>query len=68
MEKKFCGTINIASGIKTNLTEVAKIFAKKAKKKVLFKSNKSSFHIADISKLTKLGYKSTKLNFGRFFN
>lgn len=67
-KKKFCGTINIASGIKTNLTEIAKIFAKKAKKKVLFKSNKSSFHIANISKLTKLGYKSTKLNFGRFFN
>ena len=67
-KKKFCGTINIASGIKTNLTDIAKIFAKKAKKKVLFKSNKSSFHIANISKLTKLGYKSTKLNFGRFFN
>ena len=66
-KKKFCGIINIASGEKTNLQKIARIFVKKAAKKVLFKTNKPSCHVANISKLTKLGYKKKKLNFERFF-
>lgn len=32
MEKKFVGTINIGSGVNTNLKFIAKVFAKKLKK------------------------------------
>ena len=64
MEKKI---INIASGKKTNLRQIARIFANKAAKKVSFKTNRPSCHVANISKLTKLGYKNKKLNFVRFF-
>ena len=67
-KKKFIGIINIGSGIKTNLRSVAKVFAYKANKKISFKHNKPTFHIADISKLRKLGYKQSKLNIRRFFN
>ena len=66
-QKKYVGTINIGSGEKTNLKSVAKIFANKSNKKITFKYNKPTFHLADISKLKKLGYKQSKLNFGRFF-
>lgn len=66
-KKKFSGIINIASGKKTNLRQIARIFANKAAKKVSFKTNRPSYHVANISKLTKLGYKNKKLNFGRFF-
>ena len=66
-KKKYVGTINIGSGEKTNLKSVAKIFADKFNKKISFKYNKPTFHLADISKLKKLGYKQSKLNFGRFF-
>ena len=66
-KKKYTGVINIGSGKKTDLREVAKFFGNKYKKKVLFKKNKPTYHIADISKLKKLGYKSKKLNFGSFF-
>ena len=38
-KKKFIGTINIASGRKTNLRTIAKIFAKKAGKKIIFYYN-----------------------------
>ncbi len=67
-KKKYVGTINIGSGVKTNLKSIAKIFANKAKKKVSFKFNKPTFHLADISKLRKLGYKQSKLNIEGFFN
>jgi len=66
-KKKYEGTVNIGSGIKTNLKSVAKIFANKSNKNITFKYNKPTFHLADISRLKKLGYKHSKLNIGRFF-
>ena len=66
-KKKYVGTINIGSGEKTNLKSVAKIFANKSNKKITFRYNKPTYHLADISKLKKLGYKHSKLNIGRFF-
>ena len=68
-KKKISGIVNIASGKKTNLQEIAKIFVKKSRKKVFFKNKyKSSSHVANISKLKKLGYKVKKLNFRRYFD
>lgn len=67
LKKKFVGVINIASGKKTNLKIVAKIFAQKAGKIIIFKTNPLTSQIANISKLKNLGYKQRKLNFGRFF-
>ncbi len=67
-KKRYFGVINIGSGVKTNLKFVAKIFSKKLNKKVSFINNKPTLHIADITKLRKLGYKQSKLNTGRFFN
>lgn len=67
-KKKFIGTINIASGRKTNLRTIAKIFAKKAGKKIIFYPNSPTTLIANINKLEKLGFKQKKLNFGRYFN
>ena len=67
-KKNFTGTINIASGRKTNLRTIAKIFAKKAGKKIIFYSNSPTTLIANINKLEKLGFKQKKLNFGRYFN
>ena len=67
-KKNFTGTINIASGRKTNLRTIAKIFAKKAGKKIIFNSNSPTTLIANINKLEKLGFKQKKLNFGRYFN
>ena len=67
-KKKFVGTINIGSGVNTNLKFIAKVFAKKLKKRVKFIDNKPTYHLADISKLKKLGYKKSRLNFIRFFN
>ena len=66
-KKNFSGIINIGSGKKTDLREVAKFVGKKEKKTILFKKNKSTQHIANITKLKKLGLKSKKLNFGSFF-
>ena len=66
-KKKYVGIVNIGSGEKTNLKSVAKIFAKKSNKKITFRYNKPNYHLADISKLKKLGYKHSKLNIGRFF-
>lgn len=66
-KKKYSGIINIGSGKKTDLKEVAKFFEKKLKKKFLFKKNKPTFHVANIEKLKKLGFKSKKLNFSSFF-
>tara|TARA_B100001057_G_C22848795_1_gene950112 strand:+ start:1428 stop:2237 length:810 start_codon:yes stop_codon:yes gene_type:complete len=66
-KKKFVGIINIASGKKTNLKMIAKIFAQRAGKKVIFKTNTLTSQIANISKLKNLGFKQRKLNFGRYF-
>ena len=66
-KKKFVGIINIASGKKTNLRMIAKIFAKKAGKKIIFKGNPQTSQIANVSMLKNLGYKQRKLNFGKFF-
>ena len=66
-KKKYSGVINIGSGKKTDLREVVKFFGNKYKKKVVFKTNKPTYHIADMSKLKKLGFKNKKLNFGSFF-
>jgi nucleoside-diphosphate-sugar epimerase len=65
--QKFRGIINIGSGKKTNLQKIANIFAKKVGKKIFIKNNKPSFHVANISKLKRMGYKSKKLNIERFF-
>ncbi len=65
---KFTGTINIASGKKTNLRNIAKIFAGKLGKEVIFSENYPTSQIANISKLKRLGYKQKVLNFRRFFN
>ena len=67
-KKKFEGTINIGSGKKINLKEVAKNFAIKSNKKISFGYNKPSCLVADVSKLRKLGLKYKKINFSRFFN
>ena len=67
-KRKYRGIINIGSGIKTDLRKVANMLGKKEKKSILFKKNKPTSHIANISKLKGLGFKNKKLNFGRFFN
>tara|TARA_B100001964_G_C14178640_1_gene575089 strand:+ start:209 stop:1018 length:810 start_codon:yes stop_codon:yes gene_type:complete len=66
-KRKVTGLINIGSGIKTNLQSIAKIFAIKAKKKLIFKFNKPTYLVANVSKLKKIGFKPKKLNFVRFF-
>ena len=66
-KRKITGMINIGSGIKTNLQSIAKIFAIKAKKKLIFKFNKPTYLVANVSKLKKIGFKPKKLNFVRFF-
>ena len=66
-KKKFKGIINIGSGKKTNLKNIARIFAIKANKKIFFEPNKSTCLISDISKLKKLGFKQKKLKFIKFF-
>ena len=38
--KKFCGIINLGSGEKTYLKDIAKIIAKKYNKKIVFEDNK----------------------------
>ena len=65
---RFTGTINIASGKKTNLKTVAKIFARKLNKEVTFKSNYPTSLIANISKLNRLGFKQKVLNLRRYLN
>ena len=52
-KKKFVGTINIASGKKTNLKTIAKIFAKKVGRKIIFCSNSPTTLIANTNKLKK---------------
>ena len=66
-KKKF-GIINIGSGIKTDLRDLAMFFAKKKSKKVSFGYNKPTCLVADISKLKKTGFKVRKLNLKSFTN
>lgn len=57
-KKRFCGTINIASGKKIYLKNIALFMLKKCKKKIKFiDSNRTTSLVADISKLKKLGWK-----------
>ena len=65
---RFNGTINIASGKKTNLKTIAKIIARKLGKEVTFKSNCPTSLIGNISKLNRLGFKQKILNFRRYLN
>ena len=66
--KKIFGIINIGSGIKIDLRDLAIFFAKKKNKKVFFNYNKPTCLVADISKLKKTGFKVRKLNLKRFSN
>ena len=66
-KKKF-GIINIGSGIKTDLRDLAIFLAKKKNKKVSFGYNKPTCLVADISKLKKTGFKVRKLNLKSFTN
>ena len=60
-KKKFSGIINLGTGKKVHLKEIAKIIAKKYKRKIYFDDNKkATYLIANISKLKKI-YKK-KLN------
>ena len=65
---KFTGVINIASGKKTNLRTIAKIFARKLGKEVTFKSKYPTSLIANISKLNRLGFKKKVLNLRGYLN
>ena len=64
---KYRGIINIARGEKVHLKMIAKILAKKYKKKIYFQKNKPTTTVADIKKLSKIGWKNKKLNFIRYF-
>ena len=60
---KYCkkGTYNIGSGKEINLKNIAKIIAKKYKKKIYFaKDNRPTFLISNSSKLKRLGWKPKK--------
>lgn len=53
--KKYEGIINLGTGKKVQLKKIAKIIAKKYKKKLKFEDNKkATYHIANISKLKKI--------------
>ncbi len=55
------GIFNIGSGKGINLKKIAKIIAKKFKKRIIFLTdNKPTYLISDSSKLKKLGWKSKK--------
>ena len=66
-KKRFSGIINIASGNKTNIQSVVKSVAIKMNKKIKFNYNAPTYHLADIKKLLKIGYKPKALNLKRFF-
>ena len=60
-KKKSTGKYNIGSGKKFFLKDIARLIAKKYKKKVEFKDkNKTTFLIANNKKLKKLGWKPKK--------
>ncbi len=66
-KKNFSGTINIASGRKINIQFITKNLAAKIKKRVKFIYNKPTNHVANISKLHNIGYKTQKQDLKRFF-
>ncbi len=58
MKKKLNGTINIGSGKKTHIKEIAIKMGKKYKKKLRFIDNiKPTIMVSDISYLNRLGFK-----------
>ena len=58
MKKKFNGIINIGSGRKTHLKEIAIKMSNKYKKKVIIIDNKKpTTMVSDISKLKEIGFK-----------
>lgn len=60
-QKKFCGIINIASGKKMYLKNIALFISRKCKKKIKFiDSNKTTSLVADISKFKKLGWEPSQ--------
>jgi nucleoside-diphosphate-sugar epimerase len=56
-KKKFCGTINIGSGKKIYLKDIAKLLNKKNKKLVFVDNSIKTSLIANISKIKRLGWK-----------
>ena len=53
--QNFCGVLNLGSGKKVYLKDIAKIIAKKYHKKIIFKDNKKlTSLIADNKKLKKI--------------
>ena len=68
-KKNFSGTINIGSGQKIYLKDIANFLLKKYKKKYKFlDTNKSTSLIADISKINSLGLKIKKVNISSMVN
>jgi nucleoside-diphosphate-sugar epimerase len=56
-KKRFCGTINIGSGKKIYLKDIVQLLAKKKKIKLRFIDNvKSTYLVANISKIKRLGW------------
>ena len=56
-KKRFCGVINIGSGKKILLKNIAKFLAKRKKVNLLFFDNLKSTHlVANISKIKRLGW------------
>lgn len=66
-KKRSKGVFNIASGKSTLLRDIAIYICKKFKKKCSFKNNKTTFLVANINKLKKLGFIS-KENFYKNLN
>ena len=57
-KKRFNGIINIASGKKTKLSDIAEIISKKFKKKIIIKKNKKPSYLIANNNLLKRIYKS----------
>ncbi len=64
--KKCNETLNIANGKKIYLKDLALIYSKKLKKKILFKDNKQTMLVADIKKMKKYGISQKNINFIRY--
>ena len=62
-KSKTSGTYNIGSSLKFDLRNIARLFSKKYKKKIIFNNSKqSSFLISDNKKILKLKWKPRKFN------
>jgi UDP-glucose 4-epimerase len=67
-EKNFCGIINIASGKKIYLKDIAIFLMEKYKKKVKFiDTKKNTSLLADVHKIKQLGWKQKEINFYKLF-